>query len=227
MIGSVVLNNYVGGLNPDAVYETAKLSERPIVVWFPTINADNFLRNSRYEIPPEWSGGKAKSRLAKQIRGIRITDKYSRLSGSAKKVLMQIRDNGCILATGHLSWRETRTLVFEALSLGIRKIIVTHPIYQLIDMPIDVQKELTRSKGVYIEQAYSMYLIDGIRIKKIADVIREVGPNKCILSSDMGQINSPSPSAGLLDFTNLLAINGISQEELEIMGRINPRKLIK
>ena len=54
LIGSVTLNNYVGGLNPDAIYASAKISDYPIVVWFPTINSENFLKRSKYEIPPEW-----------------------------------------------------------------------------------------------------------------------------------------------------------------------------
>ena len=65
LVGSVTLNNSVGGLNPDAIYASARISEAPIIVWFPTISAGQFLDNSKYEIPPEWVGKGFKSRLSK------------------------------------------------------------------------------------------------------------------------------------------------------------------
>jgi hypothetical protein len=227
IIGSVVLNNYVGGLNPDVVYSTAKLSERPIIVWFPTINAENFLKKSKYEIRPEWAAGKFKSRLSKDVKGIRVIDSSMNLNPMAKKVLREIKDNDCILATGHLSWQEAKTLVYEALAMGIDRIIITHPMYQLINMPMEIQKELANNKGVYLEHSYSMHLIDGIPIKAIAESIKEAGPEKCIISSDVGQVNRPSPSRALAEFTRLLKSNGIENDSLTMMGETTPKKLIQ
>ncbi len=227
LVGSVTLNNYLGGLNPDVIYASAIISKRPIIVWFPTINAENFLRKSKYEIPPEWIGERFKSRLSSEVKGIKITNKEGNLKEETIKVLKAIRDNNCILATGHISWQESKILVKEALNLGINKIIITHPIYQLIDMPIDVQKELAKNKGVYIEQTYAMYLIDNIPIQKIAEQIKEIGAENCIISSDMGQINNPNPSEAMKTFSKLLRQEGITEEELRMMGEFNPRKLLK
>lgn len=226
LIGSVTLNNYVGGLNADVIYATAKLSENLTIVWFPTINAYNYLRKSKYEIRPEWVNKKFRSRLSGDVKGIRIIAKNKKLTYPAKIVLKEIRDNGCILATGHISWQESRALIYEAVGLGINKIIVTHPLYQLINMPLKIQKELVKLKGVYIEQCYSMYSIDQISIRKIVKGIREVGANKCIISSDVGQITSPSPSVALQKFSELLKKGGIGDEELEIMCNKNPRALV-
>lgn len=227
LIGSVTLNNYVGGLNPDAIYASAKLSSKPIIVWFPTINAENFLKKSKYEIPPEWVGKGFKSRLSTEVKGIKIIDGNGKLTEETKTVLKAIKDNNCILATGHVSWEEAKVLVIEACKIGIRKIIVTHPVYQLIDMPIKVQKELAEYDGVYIEQNYAMYSIDKIPIEKIAEQIKAIGAEKCIITSDMGQIISPSPSEALEKFTELLKQQGITEEELRLMGEKNPRKLIE
>ncbi|MBI2085208.1 MAG: hypothetical protein HYT71_01710 [Candidatus Aenigmarchaeota archaeon] len=49
-----------------------------------------------------------------------------------------------------------------------------------IGMPISVQKELAKNKGVYIEQCYSMYSIDKISMEKIAEQIKKIGAEKCI-----------------------------------------------
>ena len=53
LIGSIVLNNFVGGMNPDIIRANAQLS--PFVVWFPTIHAENFLKKSEWEVRPELS----------------------------------------------------------------------------------------------------------------------------------------------------------------------------
>lgn len=225
LIGSVVLNNYVGGLNPDVVYSTAKISEKPIIVWFPTINADNYLKRSKYEIRPEWVNNKFKSRLSSEIRGITVIDSSGKLIEKARSVLKMIKDNNSILATGHISTAETEVVVAEALGLGIDKIIITHPMYQLIEMPIDKQAEISQTKGVYIEVPYSMYAIDKISIVELTKVIKKV-PSKAIISSDVGQINMPSPSVALREFTLLLKENGIDEDSINQMGNTNPRKLI-
>jgi len=227
LIGSVTLNNYLGGLNPNVIYGSAKISRKPIIVWFPTISAINFLRQSKYEIPPEWAGEGFKPRLASSIKGIKITDTKGNLIERAKKILKVVKENDSILATGHLSWYEAKVLVEEAVRIGIKRIIITHPIYQLINMPIDIQKKLARNKGVYIEQSYAMYLIDKIPIKKIVEQIKAVKPENCIISSDVGQINSPNPSEALKEFSSLLIKNGLDEDAIKQMAMKNPEYLIK
>ncbi len=226
LFGSVALNNYVGGLNADIVRASAELSDSPIVVWFPTISAKNFLQKSKYEIAPEWVKSKNfKSRLAKEVRGITVADKNGELKVEAKNVLMEIKNYGCILATGHISWKESVALVREAAKIGIKKIIVTHPIYQKIDMPIEVQKELVKL-GALMEISASMYTIDKIPIEKIIEQIKFVGAENCILSSDSGQAFSKSPSEVLKDFVGILIKNGITENEIKQMLINNPNKLI-
>lgn len=226
LIGSVTLNNYVGGLNPDVIYATASILDNPIIVWFPTINSQQFLRNSKYEIPPEWIGGNLKSRLSKDIKPVKVLDENNELKEDTRKVLKAIKENDCILATGHLSYKESEKLVEEAVKMGIKRIIVTHPIYPPINMPIEMQKKLSRYEGVYMEQTFAMYLIDKIPIEKIAEQIKQIGAENCIISTDVGQINSPSPSKAMEIFTELLLQNGISKPEILIMGKENPLKLI-
>lgn len=225
LVGSIVLNNAVGGLNPEVIRASAQLSKLPIIVWFPTISAQNFLNQSTYEIPPEWGGKEFVSRLSSTINGITVVDD-GKLIQEAKAVLQVIKENNCILATGHLSWPEAKLLVEEAVEMGITKIIITHPIYQRIAMPLEVQQELARKEGVYIEQCYSMYFIDDISISEIATQIKAIGAEKCIITSDVGQVNSPAPSAALQVFTELLKKEGITEPELRVMGEVNPRKLL-
>ncbi|MDD4990145.1 MAG: DUF6282 family protein [Candidatus Pacebacteria bacterium] len=231
VIHSVVLNDYVGGLNPNVIRACAELSSRPIIVWFPTIHAQNILQNQKFEIPLEWIGKenikKIKLQPTKNIQGINVLNEQNNISSQTVKVLKTIKKCGAILATGHLSWQESRKLVSMAnKKFGIQKIIITHPIYQKIDMPIEIQKELV-STGALIEHCYSMYSIDKIPIAKIAAQIKDIGAKNCILSSDVGQVFSKSPSESLYDFVLLLKQEGISEQEIKIMLIDNPNKLIR
>lgn len=226
LFGSIVLNNFVGGLNKEAVYSASLLLDSPLIVWFPTINAEQFLKHSEYEIPPEWVGNSLKKfRKAKSVNSIKVIDRKNRVSDKALEVLAMIKSTNSILATGHISWQESDLLVKKASKLGIKKIIVTHPIYQRINMPVGVQKKLA-SYGAKIEFCYSMYSIDKILMKKIVKQIKEVGPKNCVLSSDMGQKFSLSPSEALYKFSVYLNRLGISLRDLEKMLVDNPRILL-
>lgn len=223
--GAVVLNNSVGGMNPETIYTSSLLSDKPIMVWFPTINAENFLQKSEFEIAPEWVKRKGfTGRRSKDVKPV-IVAKDNRLTKEGVLVLQAIKKCNAVLATGHISWKESAILVNQALREGIRKIVVTHPIYQCINMPIAIQKELAK-KGCFIEQSYSMYSIDKIPISKIAQQIKDVGSKSVILSSDVGQTFSVSPSQALLDFASLLLKKGITEKELFEMLVLNPKKLL-
>lgn len=225
LIGSVSLNHAVGGLNPEAVRAAASLSHGPIVVWFPTISAQNFLDKSEYEVRPEWAKGtNYRPRKSADVRGIRVTD-GNQLTAEALEIVRTIKEVGAVLATGHVSSEESRLLIVEASRIGLRSMMVTHPIYQLIEMPVTTQKELA-GIGAFVEVCYSMYLIDEIPVRKIADQIKSVGPEFCILSSDVGQVRSPSPSRALLDFMRRLEVEGITEVDFYRMLVTNPRKLV-
>lgn len=230
VVNSVVLNHYVGGFNPDVIRASAELSEKAIIVWFPTLHTENFLRSQKFEVPEEWIDpeirGRLKLRTTKNVKALSIFDSDKKISKDVENVLRVIKECGAILATGHLSWKESRALIkFAAEKVGIEKIIVTHPIYQKINMPIYVQKELVKI-GALMEQCYSMYSIDKIPIYEIAKQIKEVGADNCILSSDAGQTFSKSPSEALADFISLLEGQGIAEQEIRFMLIDNPSKLV-
>lgn len=165
-------------------------------------------------------------RPSKSIWPLSIFDQNKKISKDVENVLYAIKENGAILATGHLAWQESYELItFASQKIGIKKMIVTHPIYQKIDMPIDIQKELAQL-GALMEHCYSMYSIDNIPMKKIARQIKEVGAKNCILSSDVGQTFSKSPSESLVDFFLLLELEGISENEIVTMAVKNPAMLI-
>jgi len=228
VINSVTLNNYLGGFNCDIIRASAELSIRPIIVWFPTLQTDCFLKGRRFEIPQEWIDSSLrrsiKLKSSKDIKKLTVLDKKNNLKKEVIKVLKIIKQYKAILATGHLSWQESRKLVRYATKIGIKKNIITHPIYRRINMPIKIQKELA-DLGGYIEHCFTMYSIDKIPIKEIVRQIKEVGAKKCILSSDVGQTFSPGPSEALTEFIYLFKREGITDKEIKTMLVNNPEIL--
>lgn len=229
IINSIVLNWYMGGFNPKAVQSVAEISNKPIIVWFPTLHTEGFLASQTYEIPKEWLDESVRDsiilRKTRDITPLRVTDVKGNIRPEVLSVLETIKEYDAILATGHLSWQESRVLVKAAKELyGIERIIVTHPIYQKINMPIMVQKELA-NMGAYIEQCYSMYTIDNIEMKNIAKQIQEVGAENCIMSSDVGQSFSLDPDRALADFAERLEKEGVLKQDIKIMLVDNPAKL--
>ena len=232
LFGSVTMNYFMGGFNPSSIYASSTMSKDfPIMVWFPTIHAENHLRHnySNYEIPPEWvKDPDFVPRIKTELKAIRVTDWNNTLFNKCIRVLKMIKKMNCIIATGHLSWEETEVLAAEALKEEI-KVIVTHPNQRDIAMPLRIQKELAR-KGAYIEHCYIMYLDrdneDDYPLDEMADKINEVGADHCILSSDAGQIANPSSSESLKEFVKLLAKEGITKSQFEKMLIKNPEKIL-
>lgn len=61
---------------------------------------------------------------------------------------------------------------------------------------------------------------------RFADAIRKVGPQFVILSTDLGQAGSPLPPDGFAAFILALKARGFTDQELDLMAKQNPAKLL-
>lgn len=159
------------------------------------------------------------------------------LSVAARQVLQMIADYDLVLATGHLSPEEVRLLVQEANTLGITKILITHPMAEVPNLGIDQLKELTQS-GALLELTYLSHLYGPdaflaslrsdhqISFKQTANVIQVIGAEHFVLSSDLGQVGNALPTDGLKMFARELREQGITDAELETMLKVNPKRLL-
>jgi predicted metal-dependent TIM-barrel fold hydrolase len=62
--------------------------------------------------------------------------------------------------------------------------------------------------------------------KQYAPAIRQVGPEFCVLSSDLGQAANPLHPDGLLAIYQYLKAQGFSENEIDRMAKVNPAKLL-
>jgi hypothetical protein len=220
--GGVVLNGYVGGLNPQAV-ESASSGNRadvsreepdpsPMVVWMPTVHARSHLKVHGFGFDPRWSGccshgshdhaAKVPNRPEQPVI---VFDDNGLPAPELMPVLEAMARNNCVLATGHLHAEEVKRLVPMALEVGIRRVVLTHPHYPSIRLSDDDLKMLSRHPAVFIEHCFAIHTQDGVPLESYAESIRITGPEQVLLSTDFGQVSSDPFPEGTLRYAAALA----------------------
>ena len=206
--GSLTLNYCIGGFNVNAVKVGLKMGAK--VIWMPTIDAWNHRHYYREK------GG-----------GLSILSIKGDLLPEVEEILGLIADNDLVLATGHLSPSEVSILVNEAIHMGVKRIMVTHPIWGPTLM---TGKQITRlvNAGAYIELPLSRLMLthDASSIEAFIKVIREASPEHCILTSDYGYMIDIDPLGIWFKCLPLLLEKGLPPDDLEVMFKRNPLSLI-
>ncbi|XOQ26634.1 MAG: Cytosolic protein [Mitsuokella multacida] len=218
--GGVVLNHSVGGLNPDAVTSCGKMGGR--IVWFPTVDAENDAFYKKQHKNPAL--GQANEQPTAKPK-IHILDERGKLLQEASLVLEAIRAEDMILATGHLSPKESLVLVREAAAMGIEKIIVTHVTLPLTYMDLSLQKSFLDC-GAMLEHCFYTPYHELVSWQEIAESIHQAGAEHIILSTDLGQKSGMDPAAGLQEFAKELYGHGIDGMSLQQIMVKNPRGLL-
>jgi hypothetical protein len=210
LFGGIALNRTVGGVNPAAVERMTRVKGGwGRVVWMPTFDAENQVR------------------FSKENRPFVPVSKNGSLLAEVKEVLALIAKNKLTLATGHSSPQENLLLIRAAKDLGIDRIVVTHAMLPPVKMTVAQMKQAT-AMGAYLEFVYNA-LIGPSKVfdmPEYAAAIRAVGPEHCILSSDLGQAGNPLHPDGLEAFFRGLRAQGFSVAEIDRMAKTNPARLL-
>lgn len=206
--GGLVLNETVGGLNPAAVKLAIQLGAREI--WMPTRSA----RNHRL--------------YHQQEGGISILDEEGRLLQVVEEILYTMSQSDCILGTGHLSPQETSVLIDAARKQGVSKILVTHPEWGPTYHSTEAQKELAKGGEVFFERCFvsTTHLCGCVPFETIERAIAEIGVERTILSTDLGQPETPPPVEGLRLYAERLRSTGFSVDQIRMMMNVNPEHLL-
>jgi len=214
--GSLCLDYEMGGLNVHAVEYAARSGAR--VVWMPTFSSAN---------------SRSKMRglgLPLQGEGYSILDRSGQLVPEIHQMLPIIKQHNMVLASGHMSPAETFALEKEARKLGINKFVVTHPLDHEFFSQAFSKNDLVRlaKNGAFIEFTLIALLAWEFRHDpaEMVDVIKTVGAQQCIMATDLGQIWNPRPVEGLRMFIVTLVKYGVNEDEIDLMAKINPGKLL-
>src|SRR5689334_6293005 len=199
IFGGIDLNLTVGGINPAAVERmTMMKGGYGRVVWMPTFDAENQVRDS------------------KENRPFVPVAKNGELLPEVKQVIALAARHNLMLETGHSSPEECLMIVREARKQGVQHVVVTHATTPPVRMSIAQMKEAAQL-GAYIELVYGR--MNGAQW---AQAIREVGAEHIILSSDLGQPNSPLHPDGMVAYFEALKKEGISEAQIDRMAKTNP-----
>ena len=134
-----------------------------------------------------------------------------------------------VLATGHNSPPEVKLMVKEAVRVGVKHIIITHPLLDIVEMEPKEIKELVESGPEIYAEFTSQFGNPNARpdvVKLYLETIRLVGPEHAFISSDTGQLNSIWQPDALANCAKLLRANGFSERELDLLLKINPAKIL-
>lgn len=209
VFGGLVLNDTVGGFNPRAVETTLEMGGTEI--WMPTKSAANH---------QQFFGGRD---------GLTVLQD-AHLRPEVRDIIRLVADAGAILATGHLSPDESCALVEEALAAGVRRISITHPEWGATAMPVEMQRRLAQSEGVFFERCLVSTLLGArhtVPFAMIAQQIRSVGVDSTIAATDHGLPKALAPVDAMRAYIRQLAESGFSRPEIEKMVRDNPARLLQ
>jgi len=225
-IGSICLNYSVGGLNPSAVEAAAKMNAK--VVWMPGIDSAWTIYQVHVEKKAKWL--KPFVRIKDPKKGLCIFKEGlegSEVLPEVKDILSIIREYDLVLDILHISPKERRVLVDLAKEYGIEKIVLTHPNCEIGYADLEEQKELAR-KGVYMDYAFLPLLpmFDRQDPEVVATMIKDIGPERSLLCTDLGQIVNPPPVEGYRLFILHLLALGIPEKWLKTITHDNPAMLL-
>jgi hypothetical protein len=224
--GAITLNRAVGGLNPLAVEIAAREGAR--TVWFPTVNSVN----EQHEVHPAPPGAKqpvwVKFELELREAGhdvdpVAVVDDTGALLPETRAVLDVIARHDMVLATGHLARDEIFALVEGAVAAGVRSIVITHPEFPSQSLSIADQLELAGS-GALLERCFTTPHTGKVSWELICRASREVGPERTVFSSDLGQVFNPPVEDGLALMADQFLAAGFSDEEVITMAVTNTRR---
>ncbi len=209
VFGGIALNVSVGGINPMAVRVFAEMDGHyGKVVWMPT-------HDSEHEV---------------MVNGdtrpfVRVSED-GELLPQVLEVLDLIAEYDLTLATGHVNSAEMLQIMHAARERGIEKIIVTHPGLgpQYTDPSIEQLREAVALGGFAEVVANTLYS-DASRPGMVA-MIRALGPEHCIVSTDSGLVGTPNHADALVLSANLLRAEGFTEDELDLMFKHNPARVL-
>jgi len=208
VFGGIVLNETVGGLNPAAVRLAVTMGAKQ--VWMPT-------RSARHHRRYEGLDG-----------GISVLDEHGNLLPAVEQILEILRGSGCILGSGHLSQEETFALIGRARALGDITVIVTHPEWAPTFYSLEQQKALAAHGTVMFERCFvsTTHRCGFVPFETIERAIMDTGVENTVLSTDLGQPDTPPPVEGMRQYAERLCGSGFSVDDVRRMMQANPARLL-
>jgi hypothetical protein len=227
VIGALTLNASVGGMNPLAVEIAAREGAR--ILWMPTLDALNH-RATHGDLPegatpPMWLALQADlDAQGITVDPVPVVDAAGQPLPATREVLRLAAHHELVVATGHLSAFEMRVVADAAFEAGVRHVIATHPEFPQQNMSRDDQLALAR-QGAFLERCFTTPFTGKCEWARMVDNIGAAGPERTIVTTDLGQPHNPPVEDGLALMADALHAAGFSDQEITTMIVSNSRLL--
>lgn len=219
--GGVVLNGAVGGINAEAVEWMARVQGAlGRAVWFPTFDADHHVRH--------FKNGPS---------GIAVLGPDGAVLPAARRVLEACARHDLVVCTGHLGAAEALAVVRAAAEAGCKRVSVTHALLEVPGFGLEELREAA-ALGAKLElaavgalmgpDAHHAWMRPWRRVgyREMAEAVRTLGARHFHLSTDLGQQGNPIPADGYALLVEGLLAEGITRDEIRVMGREVPGALL-
>ena len=213
MYGGIVMNACVGGINPEAVENSLKLGGK--VVWLPTQSARNHLE-----------------KMGKKTDHCVDVVKDGKVVSAMQEVFELVNQYDAVLGTAHISAEECFIVAKAAREAGVRKIVITHPEWFIVNMTLQQQKEIVEKYDVILERCYAQNKGVGAghgylsNLPGNLEVIREVGYKNVLISTDGGQVENPNWEIADQEYQQYMVDHGIPEEQVHYMSHDLPAMLL-
>jgi hypothetical protein len=221
VFGGVVLNNAVGGVNPNAVEWMHRIyGGRGKVVWLPTFESDKHVKTF----------GKP------DAQGL-VVAPNGQVTPEMEAILKIIARENLLLATGHVHPEEIIAVVRRGRELGVKNMLVTHGLTNVPGLTMAQAKEVA-AMGAVIEVCFLQFQAGPnaplaflthwtqIGAKHVAQAVKEFGARSIVISSDLGQSANITHPDGLEVAIAAMKREGISDADIDQMMRKNPARLL-
>lgn len=223
IIGSITLNDGVGGLTPWTVESAARQQAR--VVWLPTWSAENDVERGGIS---RLIGGYVPSfEVYARANGKRMTDDAGKVKTEVLETLAVCRDYDMVTCTGHISPEESLAIARAASDMGLKKLVLSHPDSGSVKATKEQILEFA-ALGGYVELCALGLTPIHHRITPagLRDIVRSIGAEKCIMSTDyFFEWDSASPEL-MRSLISALLHADITVEEIRLMNKDLPKELL-
>lgn len=199
------------GMNPEAVrialqYPNCKM------IWFPTFTSYGFWRSAGH---PE-------------KKGVRLVGDSGDVLPEVVEIMAMAAEKRVGIGFGHTDFAELLPLAKKAKELGVRATL-DHPLLELNKLLLEEMKAVA-DLGVYVG-TYCQPMIPSL-YQPVADpmetiqAMKLIGPSRCIIGSDFGQVLHMDTIDGMRVFLRALLAFGIKADDVRTMIKRNPARLM-
>lgn len=220
VFGGIALNNQVGGINPYAVELSLRMGGR--CVWFPTVSSSAHLAHHRA------GGGFPASTVTLSVEQVDVRGPGGGLLPEVARVLDVAAEAGALVSAGHMAPDDILAVFTAARERGVRRLVVSHPNF-VIGADAATCREFV-ALGAYIEHETAMYDAEAPKSrwhpKELLTWIEQIGPERTVLASDLGQAGRPLPVDSFVRIGSALLDLGLPEKDLRQIACTNPAWLL-